>query len=384
MEERSMAAGENRKGRVFLRVLVKALALLVVFNLVFALAYPALVPGSWTLYNRLFPGRERFPFGENPAEAYNFSLYNLDAMFASLALNAAPKAENEFRVLVIGDSSAWGTLLHPEETLAGQLDALALQTCDGRTVRVYNLGYPTLSLVKDLMLLDRVKAYRPDLIVWPVTLEAFPRSRQLDSPIVANNAGQVQKLIAKYNLPLDSFDPALRTPNFWERTIIGQRRNLADLLRLQLYGVMWAATGIDQAYPATFTPAARDLEADSAFHDWEGPSIPADGLALELVSAGIGMAYPAPVLLVNEPILISTGKNSNIRYNFYYPRWVYGQYREQMARASQASEWNYVDFWNLVPQEEFTNTAIHLSPRGVGMLRDALVHPLLSLACGEK
>ena len=46
-------------------------------------------------------------------------------------------------------------------------------------------------------------------------------------------------------------------PTFWDRTLIGARRPLADLLRLQLYGVLWAATGIDQDIPAKLHPAAE-------------------------------------------------------------------------------------------------------------------------------
>ena len=67
-------------------------------------------------------------------------------MFASHLIAAGPKPEDEYRVIVIGDSSVWGTLLRPEESLAGQLDAAGLTTCDGKQVRVYNLGYPTISL----------------------------------------------------------------------------------------------------------------------------------------------------------------------------------------------------------------------------------------------
>ena len=58
-------------------------------------------------------------------------------------------------MLLVGDSSVWGTLLRPEQTLAGQLNAAGLTACGAqRHVRVFNLGYPTLSLTKDLMVLD--------------------------------------------------------------------------------------------------------------------------------------------------------------------------------------------------------------------------------------
>ena len=73
------------------RVLLKALLLFAVFNLIFAALYPMGALGRVSFYNLLFPGRERFPFGENPQQSYNLSIYNLDAMFSSLALNAAPR-----------------------------------------------------------------------------------------------------------------------------------------------------------------------------------------------------------------------------------------------------------------------------------------------------
>ena len=69
--------------------------------------------GKLSLYNRLWPGRIRLPFGENAQEAYNLSLYDLEAMFASHEINAGDKPENEFRVILIGDSATWGTLLDP-------------------------------------------------------------------------------------------------------------------------------------------------------------------------------------------------------------------------------------------------------------------------------
>lgn len=347
-------------GRFLRNVLLKGLGLFLVFNFIWALL--PIHPGQVSLYNVLWKGRERFPFGENPSESYNLSLYDVDAMFASLRLSGTPKAADEFRVFVIGDSSTWGTLLKPEETLAGQLDAMGLDLC-GKQVRVYNLGYPTLSLTKDVMILQQAMRYQPDLIIWPLTLESFPRERQLESPIVANNLDRVRSLVSQFDLNLDV--PA-DTTSFWQRTFIGQRRALADLTRLQFYAVPWSATGIDQTYPADYTRAAHDLEADDSFLGWP-KQIPADALALDVLSAGLKAAGQTPVLLANEPIMVSSGKNSDIRYNFYYPRWVYDEYRQLLSQEAQKNGWNYLDLWNLVPEAEFTNSAIHLSPAGETM-----------------
>lgn len=353
----------------FLRnVLIKGLLLFAIFNLAWAAFNPSL--GRLSSYNILFDGRERLPFGEDSARSYNLSLYDLDAMFASHELDGTPKDSNEFRVFVIGDSSTWGTLLKPEVTLAGMLDAAALKTASGKVVRVYNLGYPTLSLTKDLMILDYAMQYQPDLILWPVTLESFPRERQLLSPIVANNAQRVAKLLDQYELDLAL---SVEETNFWDRTLIGQRRALADLLRLQFYGVMWSATGVDQTYPIDYERAARDLEADETFHNWLGPIIPADGLAFDVIQAGIKAAGNVPVVLINEPMLVSTGENSDIRYNFYYPRWAYDQYRQAFQEQCSTNAWTCLDLWDAIPQEHFTNSAIHLNPQGEGILVDKII-----------
>ena len=90
--------------RFFRNVALKGAALFIVFNLIFAV-WPPTGLGHISLYNRLFPGRLRLPFGENSAHAYNLSLFDLDAMFASHVISAAPKRNDEFRVITLGDSS---------------------------------------------------------------------------------------------------------------------------------------------------------------------------------------------------------------------------------------------------------------------------------------
>jgi hypothetical protein len=281
-------------------------------------------------------------------------------------------------VIVIGDSSVWGSLLSPSESLPGQLDRMNMMACNGRPVRVYNLGYPTLSLTKDLMILDEARRYEPDLIVWMTTLEAFPIDQQLVSPLVANNPERTARLVEKYGLGLEAGED---TSGGWERGVIGRRRELADLIRLQIYGVLWAATGIDQEYPETYPAAMRDFEpGDVDYKGFAGLVLPEEALAFSVLEAGIAQAG-APVLVVNEPILISTGENSQLRYNFYYPRWAYDQYRELMQERSETEGWRYIDLWNLVDENEFTNSAIHLTPAGTSKLAVHLADALQEEIC---
>ena len=115
--------------------------------------------GKLSVYNSLVPGRQRLSFGYRPDRDYNLVTHHFDALFAAHEI-ARPKAANEFRVLLIGDSATWGYLLPPQHTLAATLNQQQLRSKDGRTMRVYNLGYPDFSLTKDALILQRALAHQ--------------------------------------------------------------------------------------------------------------------------------------------------------------------------------------------------------------------------------
>ena len=361
------------------RVLAKGLLLFIFINLAFAPINPISFIGRLSAYNLLFPGRVRLPYSDKPDQAYNLSLFSLDAMFASHELAAGAKPVNEFRVLLIGDSSVWGFLLKPEDTLAAYINGLNLHLGNGKAVRTYNLGYPTLSLTKDLLILSDAMQYQPDMIIWLITLESFPRDNQLDSPIAQHNPSQVRDLITTYSLNLNPQDPAFVVNSFWDNTLIGQRRALADIFRLQFYGIMWAATGIDQYYPATYEPPQEDLAADESFHQLLPPTLKPEDIAMDTLVAGRTMAGNIPIFFINEPIYLSHGENFNIRYNFFYPRWAYDQYRQILAQNCQQNGWNCLDDWNLVAPGEFTNSAIHMTPQGTQLLAERVGNAILTI-----
>ena len=360
-------------GRIFL----KAAVLFVALNLLFAACRPLESLGNLSLYNSILPGRLRLPYGERPAEDFNLTLSNLPAMSAAHVWNR-PAADDEFRVLLLGDSGIWGWFLPNEHTLAGQLNEMKLTAADGRRIVVYNLGYPIMSLTKDMVILDEMLAgSRPDLILWPVTLQSFYRPRQLDHPLLYENPNRVRELIEQYDLGLDLSDSRFVDRSFVQESIIGRRRELADLLRLQAWGVAWAATGLDQAIPEEITLRKSDFEPDDSWLDITEPRTLTDNdLAFDVLVGGSSRAGTIPLIIINEPMFIGDGLNSDVRYNTFYPRWAYDQYRQMLEETAIANNWNYIDLWNAIPPEEFTDTPVHLTRRGnqlfAALLRDYL------------
>jgi hypothetical protein len=122
----------------------------------------------------------------------------------------------------------------------------------------------------------------------------------------------------------------------------------------------------------------EDLPDDEGFHDLEPPHLTEADLALDVLRAGIEMAGETPVLLVNEPMFVSQGENSDIRYNFFYPRWAYDDYRAIMAKHSKREGWRYVDLWDSVPSTEFTNSAVHMTPQGQALFAERVGEAILA------
>lgn len=362
-----------------LRVVLKGSLWFVVLNLAFALLNPMPQVNSLTIYNWLVPGRARLPFGED-ASAYNLSLNSLEAMFASHQVTQ-PKAPNEFRVLVIGDSSVWGILLRPEETLTSQINDAQIVLEDGRTLRAYNLGHPVLSLAKDLLILNHALRYEPDMIVWLTTLHSFPRDQQLSAPLVQNNAHRVRQLFQNSAMDYDLENTLPTQPGLLDRTIVGQRRPLADWLRLQLYGIMWATTGIDQRYPEEFDLRTSDFEEDVTWDEVDSPRpLSHNDLAFDMIEAGHQIAGAVPILMVNESIFISSGQNSDIRYNLWYPRWAYDSYRQLYQEKATTGNWHYLDLWDAIDPDEFTDSPVHLTPAGTQQLAQRLQPAMMNIA----
>lgn len=352
--------------RFIRRVVLKSSLLFFVLNIIYALVQPLPAISQLSAYNMLVPGRERFPYSDNPSEAFSLSYGVIEGLFAAHEIDAGDVPEDAYHVVLIGDSSVWGVLLDVDETLSGCINRGDYTTAAGQAIVAHNLGYPVLSVLKDVLILEAALTYEPDAVVWLVTLQALFDNEQLRHPILQTNPDRVRGFIETYDLQLDRGD--LPQPNFFDRTIIGQRRELAEWLRLQVYGLAWWMTEADYA-PGSFLGApVRNLAASEGIlnrDDINIGNLDSQGvLAWDVLDTGVALAENAgvPLLLVNEPIFISDGLNSDIRYNEYYPRWAYDEYRESLRARTQPNDGRYLDLWDRVPAEAFTDTPFHYRP----------------------
>jgi hypothetical protein len=356
-------------------VILKALCLFLLINLIYGLINPAIADIS--VYNTIFAGLKRMPFG---GDRFSVSMDNVDAMFAAHEISASKKSD-EIRVVLIGDSSIWGEGLLLQDTLSEQWNRAGFQ-CNGKTIKVYNLGYPHPSVVKDLVFIDQLKTRKPDAIIWFVTLNTLLRQTGLN-PFVTKNRAETLRVLDQYKL-----EPSFKKPlsemkeGFYQKTLMGQRSFLARWTKLQFMSLIWTATGMDAAATPNETgQMSADVDDDLHYRTLTPESDFQKALLLDALLAGQGLASKTPLLLVNEPIYIASGVNSDVRYNNFYPRWAYDQYRDNVAQKAQNISLPYLDLWNTIPTKYFTDTPLHFNKVGEHLLMEQLNPALQSMVC---
>jgi hypothetical protein len=360
------------------RVCVKALSLFVLLNLLYAFTQPHLA--SVSVYNTLVPGLSRMPFG-NVDDPYTITVDDADVMFSSHAISA-PKQSDEIRVAVVGDSSVWGEGLSVKSTLAAQWNELGTQ-CGAKRLKVYNLGYPHPSIIKDVIFMKELASRSPDVVVWLVTLNTFMKQAEAN-PFLLDNRSLALQIMDTYSIPFAPRKALTEAGRgFYGQTLLGQRSLLARWTKLQALGLVWAATGSDVQNPIepVATPAPLELPTSLRYRGLRPGADLRKSLLLTALDAGYGSAGKVPILLVNEPIYVAAGGQSQSHYNYLYPRWAYDQYRELVASKAQSNSWAYLDLWNAIPPARFMDPALHLDPNGEMLLAEELNAALWPMVC---
>jgi hypothetical protein len=365
-----------------LRLLAKALILFLLANMVFALWNPPV--GRLSLYNHIFPGRTRFPFATG---LRTVTIDDLDAMFSSHVISA-PKQQNEYRVIILGDSAMWGDGVYDNETISAQLNKIQFN-CPGKELRFYNLGFPHMSVVKDILILNKAMEYQPDLIIWAFTLSTIHPKEP--NAFLLENIDEALTLQEEYGLENIYTDIEREKTNLFDKTFIGQRSELARLILLQSLGTIWAATESDASLNSNLTLQSDIDEEDEAVDNdvrdsikYLGMDNPGDispFLMFDYLEAGDRLSGDVPILFVNPPMFIATGENSDKRYNASYPRWAYDQYRQLISERATTNQWNYLDLWNVIPPDEFIGSQFHMSAEGQHLLAGYLEPAIQQSAC---
>jgi hypothetical protein len=353
------------------RILAKAAAILLVFEFAFYELHPNIE--SMNIYNVLAMKRQRFPISTVAPEDSALDVADIGAMLASHIVSE-PKKSDEYRVFLLGDSAEWGIGLTPEQTLPGRLDAMGMK-CGNKNVRVYNLSFPRPSATKDLMILDEAMQYQPDGIIWVMSAFTLMPKTRIEHPLIPHNPAEYYKVAFRFDfLPRNYQDPSLI------QQITQQNIELFRVLRYQFYVLINIATGLDQI-PGPPEVLPSQLSSDATFEGMKPPTLSAKKVSLDQVKDFYEIARNVPVLLVNEPTqILSNVPNSDIYYNVYFPRWIYDQYRKYLSEAAMLNHWNYLDLWNVFPSGYFTDTPLHLTPRGETELAN-MIAPAIIKGC---
>lgn len=364
----------NTRLAFVVRVAIKALALFLVINVAYVALNPLPALSQVSIHNTLVPGRLRLQYVSGDDAGYGRSTTNMDLMMAGHEIAGAPKQDDEYRVLLMGDSSAWGYLLDDTETLSENLNRQGLVMPDGRQVRAFNLALPGMYATKDLLVMERVNAYQPDLVVWLVNVENFRKAVQGENFFACDNMPALRPILNQYDIA-DLGCPFEPSSSLFRRTLVGQRREIAEIMHSQLDGLLWAATGVDHnVLKPHHLP--RQMNSDTSWMGNPGPVMKSDWLVLNAMNAARGLV-DAPILVVNEPILALNGINDRLKYNRYFPRWAFDQGSAMIEDRAGELGMSYLNLWNAVAADQFTDNEVHYTARAARHVADLIGQAIL-------
>jgi len=349
MDNYSGSAKLNRGVKPF-GVIWKALLLFVAFELLLSL-FPG--PGYF-VFKQFMPKLDKFPIyvvNYDPQSKHGFdvqNIFDINTLLLSHIISSDRKPQNQYRVVFIGDSTV----------NRGDIYSIVdQQHCDGKILHAYNLGYPGVSAIKDLMILQEAMKYAPDLIVWSVT---YSISQKLEG-FLLTNSDQLKQLINTYHLSPADYNSYLKP----QSVIGGSNKIRLETYLILNYVILNPATG------------GKNSVAQIALNDETGSRQPLDtsgygGQLYSTIQTLKGIAKGVPVLLIDEP-----------RPSFIVDQEEDVQFRNAILSLSRKDQLNFLDLWNLVPDQGFLDR-IHRNPEGEMLFDRAAIPAILEIACGQK
>src|SRR5712691_4727963 len=179
--------------QIWLRVFLKAIPLLLIFDLLFITLRPFDLITPLSLFGTVLPYRTRLVVPERDVSP---QLMPLETLLNAHEISR-PKSADEFRVVILGDSgvNGWGNA--DNETISAYLTA-SHANLYGKNIHAYNLAFVEPGVTRDLMIADAALAYSPDLIICFVTLEGFSITKP-DRLFEANQA-RATRLTTRFGL----------------------------------------------------------------------------------------------------------------------------------------------------------------------------------------
>jgi hypothetical protein len=361
------------------RVFAKAIALLTGLNLVLLAIGIDPTVSLTTLNTWGLAGRQGAPRLLRPGQYVSGQL-PLEGLLAAHEIAYRPKAADEFRVIVLGDSAQYGATINPDETLTGQLTARRL-TVNGKRLVAYNLAFPGPCVQRDVLILDAVVRYQPDLVIWFVTATGLTSAKNGLHPAHLTffrlNQARLDRIVQTYGqewfysqiVPKPAWYPLLA---FHDQDAL-----LAWLQSLMMPFVDY--TLLRGPFPDSQRIMTKPIpEKASIGEGFLGLDVmPNEAWQFLLIGKTIAENAGAALLLVNEPMLEGGGPHSDVNYNEVYARGIYDKYRTALGGfASDHRVW-YADLWNLIPPEHFNDTAFHADAYGWALVANrltAIVH----------
>lgn len=349
--------------RTWARALIKGVALLLIFDALFIALRPfdALQPLS--LYGSLLPYRTRIilPVGGDQSN----QLMPLETLLRAHEINR-PKAQDEYRVIVLGDSgiNGWGN--DDSHTVSGLLSASGY-SIGSKRLKAYNLAFVGPSEMRDLVIADAALDYEPDMVIAFVDLPGFQNI--YPHQLIELNQARMVRLTARFGLTdINARTYTHADDTWWQQSIFVERGAIYRWLRFQSMSLQTYQTGaVKQIAPNEPIPAQPAMRADDPlFTPMPNPAWRSLIALRDL--AGL------PTLIVNEPILIMPG--STVNYNALYGREVYDQYRSVLHTFCMSNKLWCLDIWNALSPNDFTDSPLHHTDSGNAVIAQAVLKAL--------
>ncbi|MEO8601865.1 MAG: SGNH/GDSL hydrolase family protein [bacterium] len=289
----------------------------------------------------------------------------------------------EVRVAVFGNSAVYGFPLASTQGFTHLLNEdFAAQ---GVPAHLYNLAFPGTYQLRDAVTMHAALPYRPDVLVYPVTLSDLdtvvptlyaPVARFFDSNFDAMAEMELEP-------PLGLEEPMQRYA--WPVAVMQQRNHWLDRWReigAYVRGTLkYQATRLAGALapPApwkmpptrgrqtSYDCAATQRDFDREFEDWQSWNILA---YLEDLQANFGLR----VVVVNWPVAHEPVGDC---YNVRFPAAAVQEFNDWLGRETAQRGLIYVDLHDLLPADQFFDS-LHVTAAGHQMIAAALRYRLLS------